>query len=276
MTSNVSHSEFQIVASDLDGTLLAPNHQLSEFSKATLKSLHEKGLHFIFATGRHHVDVAGIRGQVGIPAYMITSNGARVHDTEDNLVYSQNVPGALVQPIIDIIKEDREIIIHMYQDDLWLLDREDEKLKNFHEESGFTYQRFDVNKAPTDGIAKLFFTYPDHEHLVQYEEALNEHYGDKLNVAFSTPWCLEVMAAGVSKGDALDAVAKQLGLTLQDCIAFGDGMNDVEMLQMAGKGLVMETSHEKVKKALPSKEVIGSNANDAVAHYLEDHLLSAR
>ncbi|BDU38961.1 Cof-type HAD-IIB family hydrolase [Vibrio nigripulchritudo] len=276
MTSNVSHSEFQIVASDLDGTLLAPNHQLSEFSKATLKSLHEKGLHFIFATGRHHVDVAGIRGQVGIPAYMITSNGARVHDTEDNLVYSQNVPGALVQPIIDIIKEDREIIIHMYQDDLWLLDREDEKLKNFHEESGFTYQRFDVNQAPTDGIAKLFFTYPDHEHLVQYEEVLNEHYGDKLNVAFSTPWCLEVMAAGVSKGDALDAVAKQLGLTLQDCIAFGDGMNDVEMLQMAGKGLVMETSHEKVKKALPSNEVIGSNANDAVAHYLEDHLLSVR
>jgi hydroxymethylpyrimidine pyrophosphatase-like HAD family hydrolase len=152
MTSNVSHSEFQIVASDLDGTLLAPNHQISEFSKTTMKSLHEKGLHFIFATGRHHVDVAGIRGQVG------------VHATEDNLVYSQNVPGALVQSII-------EIIIHMYQDDLWLLDREDEKLKNFH------------------------------------EEALNEHYGDKLNVAFSTPWCLEVMAVGVSKGDALEAGA---------------------------------------------------------------------
>ena len=50
-------------------------------------------------------------------------------------------------------------------------------------------------------------------------------------------------------------------------------MNDAEMLAMAGKGLVMETSHHKVKEALPNNEVIGSNADDAVAHYLEKHLL---
>lgn len=67
----------KIVASDLDGTLLAPNHQLSAYSKETLKALHEQGYTFVFATGRHHVDVASIRRTVGIPAYMITSNGAR-------------------------------------------------------------------------------------------------------------------------------------------------------------------------------------------------------
>jgi len=82
-----------------------------------------------------------------------------------------------------------------------------------------------------------------------------------------------VMSAGVSKGDALKAVAESIGLTLENTIAFGDGMNDVEMLSMAGKGLVMGTSHEKVMKALPNNEVIGSNADDAVAHYLQDHLL---
>jgi len=42
---------------------------------------------------------------------------------------------------------------------------------------------------------------------------------------------------------------------------------------MAGKGLIMGTSHEKVMQALPDNEVIGSNADDAVAHYLEKHLL---
>ncbi|MBD1559345.1 Cof-type HAD-IIB family hydrolase [Vibrio sp. S9_S30] len=271
--SNVNDSAFHIVASDLDGTLLAPNHQLSEFTKSTLKALHQQGTHFIFATGRHHVDVAGIRSQAGIPAYMITSNGARVHDTNDNLMYSQNVPSDLVQPIVDIIKADQDIVIHLYQNESWLLDREDETLKHFHKESGFTYQRFEVDNAPTDGIAKLFFTYPDHDHLVRFEGYLNEAFGDRLNVAFSTPWCLEVMAAGVSKGDALEAVAKQLGFGLEHCIAFGDGMNDVEMLAMAGKGLVMETSHEKVKLALPNNDIIGSNADDAVAHYLKAHLI---
>ncbi|CAH6860123.1 phosphosugar phosphatase YigL [Vibrio chagasii] len=275
MTIPALKDSVKIVASDLDGTLLAPNHQLSDFTKLTLKKLHEQGYTFIFATGRHHVDVAGIRQIAGIPAYMITSNGARVHDQNDQLMYSQNVPQELVQPVIDIVRQDPNIFIHMYQNEDWLLDREDEMLAKFHSESGFSYKRFGADNAPSDGIAKVFFTHPeqDHEHLVTFEQKLKEAFGDKLNVAFSTPWCLEVMAAEVSKGHALDAVAKSLNLTLDNCVAFGDGMNDAEMLAMAGKGLIMGTSHEKVMQALPDNEVIGSNADDAVAHYLEKHLL---
>ncbi|EMB9232179.1 Cof-type HAD-IIB family hydrolase [Vibrio harveyi] len=263
----------KIVASDLDGTLLAPNHQLSAYSKETLKALHEQGYTFVFATGRHHVDVASIRRTVGIPAYMITSNGARVHNQNDQEMYSQNVPEDLVQPVIDTIKTDPEILIHMYQNDDWLLNKDDDELREFHEE--FTYKLYDQDNAPTGGIAKIFFTHPakDHDHLVTFETKLREQFGDRLNIAFSTPWCLEVMSAGVSKGDALKAVAESIGLTLENTIAFGDGMNDVEMLSMAGKGLVMGTSHEKVMKALPNNEVIGSNVDDAVAHYLQDHLL---
>lgn len=263
----------KIVASDLDGTLLAPDHQLSAYSKMTLRTLHEMGYTFIFATGRHHVDVAGIRGQVGIPAYMITSNGARVHDQQDRLMYSENVPSDIVQSVIDTIKHDQEILIHMYQNDDWLLNKDDEALREYHEE--FTYKLFDENQAPSDGISKIFFTHAgkDHERLVALETMLNEHFGDKLNIAFSTPWCLEVMNGEVSKGHALQAIAESLGLTLENCLAFGDGMNDVEMLSMAGKGLVMGTAHEKVMQALPENEVIGSNAEDAVARYLQKHLL---
>ncbi|MFY2510313.1 Cof-type HAD-IIB family hydrolase [Vibrio pectenicida] len=274
MTEIRTENPFQLVASDLDGTLLAPNHKLSEFSKRTLKELHHKGYTFIFATGRHHVDVASIRSQVGIPAYMITSNGARVHDKDDNLMYSNNIPSTLIQPVIDVIRQDPNIFINIYKDESWLLDRDNDALAVFHNESGFAFKSFDSQTAPTDGIAKVFFTHPDkdHEHLVKFEQQLNEKFAGKLNIAFSTPWCLEVMAAEVSKGEALKVVTNSLNLTLENCIAFGDGMNDVEMLSMAGKGLVMETAHDKVKEALPDNEVIGSNANDAVAHYLHTHL----
>ncbi|MCL0244218.1 HAD-IIB family hydrolase, partial [Escherichia coli] len=86
--------------------------------------------------------------------------------------------------------------------------------------------------------------------------------------SFSTLTCLEVMAGGVSKGHALEAVAKMLGYTLSDCIAFGDGMNDAEMLSMAGKGCIMANAHQRLKDLHPELEVIGSNADDAVPHYL--------
>ncbi|GEM76888.1 Cof-type HAD-IIB family hydrolase [Vibrio sagamiensis] len=272
-TSLPCKSITKIVASDLDGTLLAPNHKLNAYSRETLRALHDKGYTFIFATGRHHVDVASIRHSVGIPAYMITSNGARVHDQNDQLIYSQNIPENLIQGVIDTIKLDPEILIHMYQNDAWLLSQDDEQLRDFHE--AFTYTLFDKNQAPQKGVAKIFFTHPgeDHEHLVKFENKLKQQFGQQLNIAFSTPWCLEVMAADVSKGSALKAIAESLGQTLENCIAFGDGMNDVEMLSMAGKGLVMATAHEKVFKALPNNEVIGSNADDAVAHYLSEHLL---
>lgn len=274
MTTELTTTPFRIVASDLDGTLLAPNHQLSPFSKQTLQDLHQQGFTFVFATGRHHVDVESIRDIAGIPAYMITSNGARIHDQHNKVMYSKNVPAELVQEIIDLVKEDDSIYVHLYHNDEWLLSREDVVLRCFHKDSGFTYRLFDVQHAPTDGIAKIFFTNQsqDHEQLVQFETLINQRFEGQVSVAFSTPWCLEVMGAEVSKGNALQVVAQSLGLSLADCIAFGDGMNDVEMLSMAGKGLIMGTAHEKVMSALPNNEIIGSNADDAVAHYLQSHL----
>lgn len=81
---------YQVVASDLDGTLLSPDHTLSPYAKETLKLLTARGVNFVFATGRHHIDVGQIRDNLGIKSYMITSNGARVHDTDGNLVFSHS------------------------------------------------------------------------------------------------------------------------------------------------------------------------------------------
>lgn len=264
---------YQLIASDLDGTLLTPDHKIAPYTKATLQALHAQGKHFVFATGRHHIDVADMRQQLGIPADMITSNGARVHDSNDNPIFKQDVQPDVVAALIAMAKQDPELKIHIYRNDDWLLNVEDENLKDFHET--FTYQLFDVDNPPLDGIAKVFFTRDDQDHdkLVEWEDRFNAELGERANVAFSTPWCLEVMDAGVSKGFALEAVAKAKGYDLSDCIAFGDGMNDVEMLSMAAKGLVMGTAHEKVKRALPDNEVIGDCADEAVARYLSEHLV---
>ncbi|RXJ73018.1 sugar/pyridoxal phosphate phosphatase YigL [Veronia nyctiphanis] len=264
---------FKIVASDLDGTLLTPDHQIAPYTRDVLQRLHAKGEHFVFATGRHHVDVAGIRENVGIPAFMITSNGARVHDADDNLVFSANVEPELVSQIIALVKDDTTLTCHMYRDHDWLLSRVDEELEKFHTESGFSFAHFDLDTPPVENVAKVFFIRHDHEYLTRYEKLFKETFGDRISVAFSTPFCLEVMGAGVSKGIALEAVAKMKGYTLDDCVAFGDGMNDVEMLEAAGKGLVMATAQDRVKAALPDHEVIGSNADESVAKYLDQHLL---
>lgn len=263
---------YKIAASDLDGTLLTSEHKIAPFTKKVLTQLHHQGIEFVFATGRHHVDVANIREQLGIPAYMITSNGARVHNCKNEMIFKQNLTPDVVKELINMIKEDDEILIHIYRDDDWLLNK-DEKKECY--QVNIAYQLFDVENPPLENVAKVFITREDkdHEKLVIWEEKFKAAFADRASVVFSTPFCLEVMDRDVSKGHALEAVAKMKGYQLADCIAFGDGMNDFEMLYMAGKGLVMETSHYKVKLALPNHEVIGHCDDQAVAHYLLEHII---
>lgn len=264
---------YKIAVSDLDGTLLSSDHQILPFTKNVLVKLHEQGKEFIFATGRHHLDVNQKRKEVGIPAFMITCNGACVHNSENELIFEQYLSANAVATILDLVKDNDGISINLYRKDDWLVNKKKERL-NFGK-GNFTYNLFDIEKPPVENIIKVFFIREDknHDKLVLLENKIKAALSGKVNIMFSAPYCLEVMDAGVSKGHALDAIVKMKGYQLKDCVAFGDGMNDVDMLSMAGKGLVMGTAHHKVKSALPNNEVIGCCDDQAVAHYLVKHML---
>lgn len=265
---------YRVVASDLDGTLLTPDHRVSPFTAETLHLLTEQGVRFIFATGRHHVDVARIRDNLGIDAYMVTSNGARVHNTAGELVFKHDLPAEIARNLMLLAHNNPDIITNVYQGDEWCIDRDVEWLAEFHEETGFCCRIVDMAMVENhQDIAKVFYL-GKHEQLLALEEAINARFGDRVNVSFSLPECLEVMAGGVSKGHALEQILPLKGLTLQECIAFGDGMNDVEMLSMVGKGCVMQNAHQRLKDTLPECEVIGENSDEAVAHYLRKLFLS--
>lgn len=267
---------YRIVASDLDGTLLNPDHRLSDYTKEILQALRQQQIHFVFATGRHHIDVAQMRDNVGIDAYMITSNGARVHSSDGALILSQSIQHDIAVELAQIAMHDPLVLTHIYRGDDWLINKEDAYSLSFFEESSFRYQLFNPKDFLTDDIAKMYFTTIDdnqHTHLACLKRQIEDRLSDSVSLAFSTVNCLEVMAAGVSKGMALDYVATLLGYKLTDTIAFGDGMNDYEMLFMAGKGCIMQNAPKILKTQLPHLEVIGSNAHDAVPHYLENLFL---
>lgn len=258
---------YQIVASDLDGTLLSPDHSLSAYAKETLQALTERGVHFVFATGRHHIDVAQIRDSLEIEAYMITSNGARVHNSAGELIFKHNLPPQIAHQLAFMVKDDDHIFTNVYRDDDWFINRHRPAEYDFFKESDFRYQLY-PQPLPLEHISKIFFVSDQPERLISLEQKINARWPDQLNVSFSLPTCLEVMAHGVSKASALAEVTERLGFTLEDCIAFGDGMNDKEMLEAAGKGCIMGNAHQRLKDALPELEVIGSNAENAVPHLL--------
>src|SRR5476649_2192967 len=182
---------YQVVASDLDGTLLAPDHTLKIYTKETLQLLTARGINFVFATGRHHIDVSQIRDNLGISAYMITSNGARVHNPDGELLFAHDVDGDIAEELFGMVYDDPEILTNVYRRDDWYMNRNRLDQQDFFRESDFNYQLFEPGQLPTDGICKVYFTSDNHQRLMALEDALNARWGDRVNVSFSLPVCLE-------------------------------------------------------------------------------------
>ena len=100
-------------------------------------------------------------------------------------------------------------------------------------------------------------------------------YGNKINLTFSLEKCLEVMHADTKKGEAVLAVLKDKGLHVSEAIAFGDGMNDVEMLQTVAKPVLMANAQHALRNALPDAELALSAKEDGVAVMLDKYLNSS-
>lgn len=262
---------FKAFVSDLDGTLLNHQHRIGDYTIETLNKLEEKGVDIILATGRNHTDVASILEKIGSNnARMITSNGARIRDLQGNIIYSNNLPEALALELYQIPFDTSKICLNTYQDEGWFIDRDVPELEKYHQDSGLTYQIVDFKTHHARGVEKVFFIAENPQDLRPLEDELRARYGDKTAIVYSAPTCLEIMNKGVSKGDALAHLLENKPYELKDCIAFGDGLNDVEMLSRVGKGCLMQEADPRLKAACPDLEQIGSYQDEAVAHYVCD------
>lgn len=264
---------FRAIISDLDGTLLNSEHRLGQFTIQTLEKLAKLGVDIFLATGRSYPDVKHIISKVNISdAMLVTSNGARANNLTGELLIQHHIPEEIVQEIMrETPFDSSEVCMNSYQGDEWFINRDILQLKKFHQESGFSYQIADFSQHHAKQTEKMFFIGKSGEALLPVEHFIKERYADKLQITYSTVQCLEMMNKNVCKANTLAELVKIRGYTLADCIAFGDGMNDVEMLSKVGKGCIMSNADNRLKQALPQNEVIGENKDEAVAHYL-DHL----
>ncbi|OQX36127.1 MAG: hypothetical protein B0D91_09610 [Oceanospirillales bacterium LUC14_002_19_P2] len=264
---------FQLIAADLDGTLLTPDHRLGSYTASTLQRLNQKGYQLILASGRHASEVSNLRNGLEIPAFMITANGARTYTPTNNLLFQKDLPEDIVQAMISTLIDKPGITVHLYKDSGWYFNQYDERLLSYHQNTALPRFFCNSKALPTTFVAKLFFTCQDIHRLAAYGEALRSRFSGKVDITCSLPWSMEITAAGVSKGNAMQHIARHLNLSPKQCIAFGDGLNDADMLTTAGKGLIMANADERLKQRLPEMEIIGSDAKQAVATYLENTFL---
>ena len=254
----------KVVVSDLDGTLLNPQHRISEYTKSIFQELHNQGYLIVVATGRHHLDAMGIIDKLEVPVYLVSSNGARIHSPNKEQLFAFNLDSDVVKNALNV-EIDPEITVVLFKENVWQTNKWNEKLNAFQEELKYLPELVDYKKLDDFAAIKIFFSCSDHEKLVKLKDTILANSSEHLHHAFSLPTCLEFMDKSVDKAVAIEQVLEKEGFTLAEAMTFGDGFNDVQMLASAGKGLIMGNAPALLKETLPNLEVIKTNAEDGVA-----------
>lgn len=270
----MTHKErIKVIISDLDGTLLNAEHQISEYTKTVFQQLHLKNYLIIVATGRHHLDALPLIEGLGCPAYLVTSNGARIHSPSKELLYAFDIKSDAIQSVLSM-NIDSDITTVLFREEVWQTNRENKKLNNFQKEMNYPFEIVDFTKIKDFSAIKLFFTHDNHQKLVELKDRILVNHSENFSHAFSLPFCLEFMDKSVDKSIAISKILEKENVTFEQSISFGDGFNDEKMLLAAGKSLVMENAADSLKDKLSHLEVISSNKNDGVAKYLSKTLLT--
>ena len=270
------------VFTDMDGTLLNPQHEISDYTANVLKRLKEQGVFFVVATGRTYSEVIQTIHHCKLePDFIITSNGGRIHDSRFNVLREHNITAHLTRQLLTIhrrkhpetgVVEPKTFITNVYRHTEWLTDKDVPEISGgIHKNLPCTVlgeALYDLPIAELEGVHQVWF-YGKTEDLESLNTQLNAAFGDELCWTFSGANTIDCGPAGVTKGNGVREVAEALGVSLADVACFGDGMNDESMLKIAGKAYITENGQQGLKDAVAHAEVIDSNANDGVAKKLE-------
>lgn len=253
----------KLIASDMDGTLLAPDHRLSKRTLAAIAAALEAGIQVLPVTGRGFRSAVDILRPAGLST-AICSNGALIYDLEaERIIETREIHGDEVRSTVAHLRTEMPDAVFGWETTV-AASFED----GFHQDP----PPWLTNHEPLDEVQsaiKLFLAHPE---IVEadLQHAVQPLLYSGMNVSTSGAPFVEVTAAGVDKATTLAMVAAERGIQQSEVIAFGDQMNDLAMLEWAGVGVAMGNARPEAKAA--ANRVTTSNAEDGVAFTIEQLL----
>ena len=263
--------KIKAIALDLDGTLLTDDKRISETNKRILKEFERKGTKIFLVTGRTYVSAKPFADELGLNSIIITYNGAKVVDCKnDRILYEEPLEEQYVKMIIKLAK-DHNIHVNLYQDNKWYVE-DPERLESikYAEHTGLTPVKKDFDSFDDYAMTKI--TIQDMANSDVFNELCNEiakEFAGKVYTAKSQDYLFEILNKNVNKGVVLRKILKSEGIDMEDCVAFGDALNDLEMLMEAGYGVAMGNSSLNVKNRV--RYVTDTNQNNGVAKFLKKY-----
>ena len=283
-------AEIKIVALDLDGTLLDSEKRLSDVNRDALARAAEKGILIVPTTGRFFGMMPPAVRDLPFVRYAITINGAQVYDREtDMAIVRDEIPLEMALQVMELL--DRyDVIYDCYRQNWgWMTAALQDKAADYATNEHYLKMVREFRKpvpelkaylreTAADGDVQkimLFATNRERSTAIDCLRELSDELAARfpeIKVTASTGNNLELNIKTAHKGNALKRFAAHLGLTLDNCMAFGDGMNDFTMVEAAGLGIAMANAEPEVRRV--AKWIAPSNDEDGVAKGIDKWIFS--
>lgn len=240
-------SDTKILFSDLDGTLLDDDKNVSAEDLGSINEMIEAGHRFVIATGRPLYSAKVVARELDLyrdGIFLACSNGGLIYDCgAERTISASTLDTDTVRVLFDHATKEG-IHIHTYTDDYVVSLRETPELIGYTKAIKMPYML--LERIPEDLPApppKLIVMSIKENSRAILEDFKKRHAGlvqGKAHSVFSNNWLLEYLPPGVSKGNALRRLCSMMDIPVEDSIAAGDEANDIPMLDAAGLGIVMK------------------------------------
>lgn len=260
---------FKMIVTDLDGTLLNKTRKPSEQTKQYLINLKKEGYIIVIATGRIYTSILDATDGALFADYLISDTGACIYKRTGEPIF-QNL----------ISKECVENIFNYYNSNCRFIDICDKNMiykysKTESENSSFVKtvtEKEELLKKDLE-ISHISIAMNTNEQVLDlYPKLVKDFSGLEILImqdSFKDNKWIEMTAKGCSKYNAIKNLANFLGISNDEIIAFGDGRNDIDMIQNCGFGVALANALPEVKEVAQDVTPL-DNHHDGVIHYLED------
>ena len=255
----LSKGSIRLLATDIDGTLLNPQFQISEGDLAALRRAHATGIEIVLVTGRRHSFALPIARQLGIDVWLISSNGAVTRSLSGETFHRDMMPAETCRRLCAEMQEFRGNTVLTFDRETKgaiVLERLDELGASIRRwlQKNMEYIEFviPIEKALVANPVQAMFC-GTMARMMGALQAL-EHAGmEGMVTILRTEYperdlsMIDVLNAGCSKGHALERWATYRGYRREEVMAVGDNHNDVEMLEFAGHPVIMGNACQELR-----------------------------
>lgn len=263
----VSSRRIDLVALDLDGTLLTSDKKLSVKAIDAVTEVRKRGIKVVIATARPPRTVREIYGHLKLNTHQINYNGALIqHPEHETFLRHEPISPDLAYAICTVARQtDQQCIIALEILDKWYTDKHDPTLETETSKlfkPDYVGPLLEPLKQP---ITKLMVLAPPNRMAI-IRKVLMQRYKDAATFVIAEDHLTQIAHINADKGRALHFICEKYKIDPQYTMAIGDGPNDLGMIQAAGLGVAMGNAFDEVKEA--ADVIAPSNDKDGVAHTL--------